>query len=165
MTRKSTANQNLLMPKPEALGFGCRWNHTGASLADGPFSQGQALYPILRPCTLSWGSSGAMYFYSGSQRPSLSWQAGTPSWDHVTTLGSSTVSWGHASHTGQCIPPWVPCTPSLAVAYPRAQVPNPSEPVLEARNPSQGRDLSSRLQMPLPGGTGWRHIPTVASAP
>ena len=45
-TEESMANQNLLMPKLEALGFGCRWNHTGASLADGPFSQGQ-------PCTLS----------------------------------------------------------------------------------------------------------------
>ena len=116
-----------------------------------------SLVPYLEPCTLSWGSSGAVYLILGAKDSILAPE--TPSWDHVPHPGFKyPIFW-------PCITYWA-VYPNLGAMYPitgsvpylRAQVPHPwaVNPVLEARNPSQGRDLSNRLQMPLPGrhGTG-----------
>lgn len=129
------------MPKPEALGFGCRWNHTGASLADGlSILSGTALYPILRPCTLSCESSGAMYLILGAKDSILAARYPilgpcTPPWLQVPYLGAMHHILGSVSLLGCHVPHHWQCSLSQGPSTPSSG----SEPCPGGQEPQSGQ--------------------------
>lgn len=170
MDRKSTANQNLLvMPKPEALALdaggiilGHHWLMVH-SLRDSLVPYPEAMYSLLG---VIWGN---VYFILGAKDSILA--------GRYPILGSCNHLGFKYRILGPCITYWA-VYPTLgtmysvtgSVAYPKGPSTQSlgSEPCSGGQEPrSQGRDLLQQTaNAPLPGRPqGWRHIPTVASAP